>query len=394
MDVFNRSRTIFANKWSDWAKKRYVTSVKWRSIVNVRSGYAIASTNLMDALDEAGVRVRYEYAYGPGTPFPFLESPTSNYKIELFRARKDTPPIEVVFGQGDVFYKNIGAYKIGYTMLEVDGLPSEWVRQANGMDEVWVPSTFNEATFKKSGVRVPIYVLPLGVETNYFNPDIRTKRFSDRFTFLSVFEWGERKAPEILLRAYSEEFAEDEPVLLVLDIINRDGSIAVNKEVNSNRLRSSSPPVVVSLNRNVPRYQMGCLYNAADCFVLPTRGEGFGLPIIEAMACELPVVATEWGGHTDFFGPKTGFPVRVEKLVSAVANCPYYTGFNWAQPSVTDLREKMRYVYDHPRERREIARRSRRLVHSRFTWQNAAEKMRERFLSVEEGFSSADAPEA
>ncbi len=49
-------------------------------------------------------------------------------------------------------------------MLEVNGLPQEWVRQANLMDEVWVPSRFNKETFQLSGVRVPIHVIPLGVD--------------------------------------------------------------------------------------------------------------------------------------------------------------------------------------------------------------------------------------
>src|SRR5687768_18164963 len=53
----------------------------------------------------------------------------------LFRSK-----VAVVYGQGDVFERNRGRYKIGYTMLEVDGFPREWVQQANRMDEVWVRS--------------------------------------------------------------------------------------------------------------------------------------------------------------------------------------------------------------------------------------------------------------
>ena len=91
-------------------------------------------------------------------------------------------------------------------MLEVTGLPQEWVDGCNSMDEVWVPASFNVETFRDSGVRVPIRVMPLGVDVDYFHPSITGFRPSDRFTFLSVFEWGERKAPEVLLRAFAEEF--------------------------------------------------------------------------------------------------------------------------------------------------------------------------------------------
>lgn len=374
----------FVSRWGEFVRHRYKTSVLWHSSANLRVGYAIASTYLMEALDDVGVQLRYKYVYGPGTPVPDLEFPAGNPRIEMFRARKDQPALEVIFAQGDVFYKNLGTYKVGYTMLEVDGIPKEWVWQANRMDEVWVPSRFNQTTFKNSGVQVPIYVMPLGVDTNYFNPEIRAKRLSDRFTFLSVFEWSERKGAAILAKAYVEEFSEHENVLLVFDIMDRTGSENARQEILSWKLRSGSPPIIVSVNRTIPRYQMGCLYRSADCFVLPTRGEGFGLPIIEAMACELPVIATEWGGHTDFFGPKTGFPVHFERLIPAVSKNPYYAGLNWAEPSVSHLRTQMRYVYEHAEEAREIAHRGRLLVSTHFTWRTAAEKIRARLLAIEE----------
>ena len=55
-------------------------------------------------------------------------------------------------------------------MLETDGIPAEWVRQANLMDEVWCPSHFNVKTFRDSGVTRPIHAIPLGIDPGYFNP--------------------------------------------------------------------------------------------------------------------------------------------------------------------------------------------------------------------------------
>lgn len=42
------------------------------------------------------------------------------------------------------------------------------------------------------------------------------------------------------------------------------------------------------------------IYRAMDVFALPTMGEGFGLPILEAMACGVPVIATDYSGHLDY----------------------------------------------------------------------------------------------
>ena len=57
-----------------------------------------------------------------------------------------------MYGQGDVFLRNKGKTRIGYTMLEVDGFPVEWVRNGNEMDEVWVPSGFNRDGYLASGL--------------------------------------------------------------------------------------------------------------------------------------------------------------------------------------------------------------------------------------------------
>ena len=116
----------------------------------------------------------YKYVYGPGTVFPIKEPEHSDsYIVNMVRRREfGNSDVQVVYAQGDVFEKNSGKYKIGFTMLEVDGLPAEWVRQANLMDEIWVPSEFNKQTFKHSGVKVPIFVIPLGIDPDYFSPKI------------------------------------------------------------------------------------------------------------------------------------------------------------------------------------------------------------------------------
>jgi glycosyltransferase involved in cell wall biosynthesis len=52
------------------------------------------------------------------------------------------------------------------------------------------------------------------------------------------------------------------------------------------------------------------LYKAASAYVLPTHGEGWGLPYMESMAMGLPTIATEWGGNLEFMSKDTGLLVR------------------------------------------------------------------------------------
>lgn len=200
--MFLRSQKTFRRKWEDYLDRtRYRYRLGWRSIMNLPTGYANSCRELLSGLDRRGVEVAYRYIYGWNTPFPVVEPEQSgNYLLNCIRARPLVPGgVQVVYAQGDMFEANDGAYRIGYTMLETDAFPAEWVRQANRMDEVWVPSCFNQQTLAESGVRRPIHVVPLGVDPNYFHPALQGHPNRRVFTFLSVFEWGERKAPETLL---------------------------------------------------------------------------------------------------------------------------------------------------------------------------------------------------
>ncbi|OXM86709.1 glycosyl transferase [Paenibacillus rigui] len=384
-DMYNKSKEVFRQKWQLPLCAQYENGVNFRSTVNLPIyGYAESAKNLMLSLDQQKLLVSYRYLYGPGTPIGLEESADdSDQRILFFRNREFHPGYaEIVYGQGDAFYRNTGRYKIGFTMLEVNGLPAEWVRQCNLMNEVWVPSHFNAATFRASGVRVPIHVIPLGIDPQYFNPGIRSHRMSDRFTFLSIFEWGERKAPELLLRTFARTFNLHDNVLLICKITNHDPSIDVPTEIRKLNLGPMSSRILILHNNRIPSETMGSLYRSADCFVLPTRGEGWGMPIMEAMACGLPTIATAWSAQTDFLNENTGYPLHIKGLVPAEARCTYYQGLQWAEPDTDHLSFLMRYVYEHQDIARARGLHASQQILTNWAWSRSGDHMKQRLIHI------------
>lgn len=382
--MFRKSQQIFIRTWKPYYDSLFDAKLSWHSMLSFPSGYAESSRYLLKSLYSLGVDARYRYIYGPRTVFPLAEPDTADdYMINEIKSRKFEPGgTQVAYSQADVFYKNSGDYKIGYTMLEVDGIPDDWARQSNLMDEVWVPSPFNKKTFRKSGVKVPIRVMPLGVDQDHFNPQIRRFKFKEPFVFLSIFEWGERKAPEILLKGFNEEFSKGEGVALVLKVLNTDASVDIRRQIAEMGLKPGRAPIYISYNSRIPHYQLASLYRSADCFVLTTRGEGWGLPIIEAMACGLPVIATGWSAHTSFMNKSNAFPLKTDGLVPAEAKCPYYEGFSWANPDLGHLRHLMRHVYENRDEARAKGLRASKDVLGSLTWHNAALRIRKRLKEI------------
>ena len=58
-----------------------------------------------------------------------------------------------------------------------------------------------------------------------------------------------------------------------------------------------------------------CRYGAVDVLVQPSRGEGWGLPMVEAMACGTPVIGTRWSGPAEFLTEENSYPLRTDGLV-------------------------------------------------------------------------------
>uniref|UniRef100_A0A6V7QWH9 Uncharacterized protein n=1 Tax=Ananas comosus var. bracteatus TaxID=296719 RepID=A0A6V7QWH9_ANACO len=264
-------------------------------------------------------------------------------------------------------------FVVGRTMFETDRVAREHVRRCNAMGAVWVPTDFHLAAFVRSGVdpsKVAKIVQP--VDVDFFDPSkhealaLPTKNpiFSAAaprktpplnpmstekgFVFLSVFKWEHRKGWDVLLRAFLEEFSYSDGVALYLLIsaYHSDadfiGKITNFVEEMGLKEPSNGWARVYAIDTHIPQSDLPRLYRAADAFVLPSRGEGWGRPIVEAMAMGLPVIATNWSGPTEYLTEENGYPLRVERM-GRVRNGPF-AGHLWAEPSVDGLRLLMRRV--------------------------------------------------
>lgn len=190
------------------------------------------------------------------------------------------------------------------------------------------------------------------------------------FIFLSVFKWEYRKGWDVLLRSYLKEFSGNDAVALYL-LTNpyhsdTDFGNKILDYVKSSDLEKSVngwAPVYV-IDDHIAQVDLPRLYKAADAFVLPSRGEGWGRPLVEAMAMSLPVIATNWSGPTEFLTVDNSYPLPVHEM-SEVKEGPF-VGHLWAEPSADMLQVLMRRVVKTPEEAKAKGRRAREDMLTKF----------------------------
>jgi glycosyltransferase involved in cell wall biosynthesis len=344
--------------------------IRWRAPLFDVTGYATEARELVLGLAAAGARVQAVPVAWEQPRCP-LDGETERRLVELVATRvgSDALRVEHLFPQR----WEAGA-AVGRTMFETDRIPAAWVAACNAVREVWVPSRFNVETFAASGVDPErLAVVPSPIDTRRWRPEgPRLELPGRRFTFLSIFDWSLRKGWDVLLRAYCAEFTKADDVVLLLKVHSSYGLTGadVRRELRS-FVRAELPgstsaaPAIAVLDRILPAVRMPALYRAADCFVLPTRGEGCGRPFLEATAVGVPVIATGWGGQTDFLHDDAAL-VEIQGLVpvaeAAAREAPGFRGHRWAEPSAEHLRVLMRQPYERPDEARIRAARAREHV--------------------------------
>eukprot|EP00457_Paulinella_chromatophora_P000453 gb/GEZN01000453.1/.p1 GENE.gb/GEZN01000453.1/~~gb/GEZN01000453.1/.p1 ORF type:complete len:1061 (-),score=254.99 gb/GEZN01000453.1/:759-3941(-) len=204
-----------------------------------------------------------------------------------------------------------------------------------------------------------------------------SKQKADGFRFLMVGKWEMRKGWDYMLRAYFETFSAKDPVsLLVMTRLSKtdkdDLDMLLSEYVGQDMELLSLLPPLFFLEELLPYSSLPSLYKAADAFLLPTHGEGWGLPIMEAMAMEVPVIVTNWSGLTAFTTDDIAYLVKVAGLENAegVEDGTH----QWAVPDLEDLKSHMLDVVVQPKRARKKAKAARQHIVTNFHWDVVAEQ--------------------
>lgn len=248
-----------------------------------------------------------------------------------------------------------------FTMFEGTTLPSLYVERMKMADYLLAPSTWVKQNFDKYFPTGKSFVVPHGVSRDF---KLKKRRWpTDRpFRFLWVGAPNPRKGYEEIAVIWQEIFSKYQGLELVMKTTLVKG---IQKKGN-----------VILDGRNLTDREMVKLYHSAHAFIFPTRGEGFGLTLAEAMRTGLPCISTEYSGVTEFFDSSVGYPVpysmgKGEVTYVGEGRAGLKEETEMAFPDVEAFAKQMVHVLEHYPEALAKGYRAHLRI-CQFTWERAA----------------------
>ena len=271
---------------------------------------------------------------------------------------------------------------------EYGALPKDWVEPMRWqVDELWVPSNYVREVYINSGIPdSKVFVIPNGVDYNNFNSLADPMLLDTRKSFKFLFVGGTipRKGIDVLLDAYTFAFSRVDDVCLVIKDIGADTFYRGQSTAEQIAAiqKDGDAPEILYLKEDIPEKNMAGLYTACDCLVHPYRGEGFGLPVAEAMACGLPVLITKGGACDDFCNVRNSIFIE-SKRKPIVMNDTTLCDTGWVlEPSRDDLIRRLRFLYENQDEGRKIGAVAAREIRELVSWEKSADLVSQRIKEL------------
>ncbi|MGK9234966.1 glycosyltransferase [Inquilinus limosus] len=261
---------------------------------------------------------------------------------------------------------------------EESGFSAEHRRAFNAaLDVITVTSTFVAKTLRDNGVRAPLRVVGNGIDhiLDASSTARPTHDLGQGFRFLHVSSCFPRKGIDALLAAWSHAFSKADGVVLVIKTFPNPHNTVTEQIAELDRLQPDHAPIIL-INEDLDPSQIRALYTAADAVVCPSRGEGFGLPLAEALALGKPVITTAFGGQSDFCTPETAWLCDY-RFAYARSHLEIPASV-WVEPDIDSLVECLRTVRSAtPANLNRRARAGQDLVRQQYTWRAVAGRLRD-----------------
>lgn len=322
-------------------------------------GYGRLGVMLSKALTEAGVDV-YDDLGEP--PEGFARERDALQRASSRSKPEHTNVVSWVSTPGHASWWWEGQHTSIFTMWEATHLPESFRESLHEFTTVIVPSLQNVDLFSRYHDNVRY--APLGIDPAAWK--YTPREAPGPFLRFLIGGSGPRKGTDLAHKAFRAVFpnpAKLDPVPMLV--------------MKNPKAEDFYGPFVEMVTGKLPAADEISLYETAHCYVQPSRGEGFGLQPLQAMAQGIPTILTNAHGHEAF--ARLGIPIGYSMKPSAYFI--YGDAGDWWEPDFDELCEQMADVYDNYETHLSYAKDSAKIVGEHWTWARTARE----FIDAHDG---------
>ena len=298
-----------------------------------------------------------------GTPFDWEEGNLLN--IVLFTAN------------GSLFHREYDGPKIAYNVWESTRQSDPFFNMMLQWDQFWVASNWQRmVTIEQGYPHERVKVVPEGIDPNIFKYNRHPRKRGDKtFTFFLAARWEHRKSVTEIMQQYAKRFGDNKDVRFILSADNpfpTDGMNSTNERLEA--LNIDPDKYNIDIRHFMPFDEYLYTLQNCDCYVSCSRAEGWNLPLLEAIACGVPTICSDYGAQLDF-AKGISHTVDIADHLQPQNVYGYEPGTcpgTWAEPDYDHLGHQMEYVYNNHFACKHRAKMGSNEVREKFTWDNAA----------------------
>jgi glycosyltransferase involved in cell wall biosynthesis len=312
-----------------------------------QTGYGIASIGILKALILQGHNVS---CFPIGNP---SVSSQEEYNLVIEAIQRSElldihAPCVKIWHQFDLASHIARGNYIAYPFFELDTFNPREKIHLNIPDKVVVSSEWAKSIVINNNINTPVYVVPLGVDRSIFDYTIPKTRQNNKYVFLTIGKWEVRKGHDLLPSIFSAAFPDNKDVELWILASEHTNSYSKPEEIThwKNLYKSDR----IKIFTGVPKHSdIAQLIAESDCGLYVSRAEGWNLELLETMAMNKPVIATNYSAHTEFCTKKNAFLIDIDNIEPAHDKKSFMGQGNWAnigKYQIEQCIEHMRYVYE------------------------------------------------
>lgn len=334
------------------------------------TGYGYASYNLMNALYKE---------HNIGLSIIGQPNPENQAQADVISSCTNTAslipyntPCLKIWHQFDLLTRVGSGKYFAFPFFEVDKFNQRELHHLNFVDELIVSCNWAKEILRDNNINKPIHIVPMGVDRSVF--DHTKHNETNNYVFMTVGKWEKRKAHDTIIECFGKAFTQKDNVELWLATSNP----FLNKEEEQQWLNLVEQSPLRSKIKVFPRMEthenLAELMSYSNCGIYISRGEGWNLELLETMAMNKPVIASNYSAHTEYCNSDNSFLVDIDEKELAIDNKWFFGASQWAkisQNQIDQTIEYMRHCYTNNIKTNESGLKTA----EKLSWQNSADQI-------------------